>query len=437
MPASEKIILRVKVPFGRLLLYAAMRYFILIAFFPVALASQTVTVMPDRYLDDRRGFMAPTPVFTINKNDTSLFGAGQMPKFRLPKAKGQSGFVFMGCAYAPASYPLRRQGLVLVYFTHIGEPDMRAYVDRNFNGDYTDDGESRLDGNGQLTVAFADPAHPGVEMRMQYRMLSSVKHPADSILTGIFGNNLYYAGATLKAPALWLAAEQLWIKGCDIVIGRDSMCILFCDRNEDGCFTGTNDMIALLPYGSDSAYTTPSKGMRSLAPGMILGFNGKAYEINYDSTQCGAASIRARPDLLPPVDLSAGDPLPHLPVMFFSDDSSDIYTAMRPGTYLYIEFWGTWCGTCRMIIPTLKALNDTLGDRLTIVSLDVYDDRAKAKNFVSENEMRWVHAFSDATTEKLLFGNDQYPYGVLVDPQGRIVAFDVSPQQVAEIVSKQ
>jgi len=69
---------------------------------------------------------------------------------------------------------------------------------------------------------------------------------------------------------------------------------------------------------------------------------------------------------------------------------------------------------------------------LTIISLDAYDDRARA--FVKENQITWIQVFSNTQTENLLYAGDGFPFGILVDPNGNIVAFNVSPGLVAGMI---
>jgi thiol-disulfide isomerase/thioredoxin len=410
-----------------------MRHLLALILLPSLLTAQSVSVQPERFLADRKGGIAPSPVFTLDKGDTTLFGAGKQPEFVLPTSTGAHGFVFVACPFCPSGYV--KDERALIYFTNIGQPGIRAYVDRNFNYDFTDDGESiNADSMGHIAIDLVSAESPGKIIRIRYKLLSK-SMDVSKIPMEIFSGNQYYAGTKLIDKNSWFAVEYLWIRAQDLIIGNDSICVTLFDSNIDGCFTSTEDMLALNPYGTDSAYTTTYRGVRAIEPGLILGFNGHAYEIKCDTNICNSLTIVRRTDLVPPDDLSVGDQLPHFSIQFFDGDSTDIYTAMEPGKFTYIEFWGIWCGGCRLIIPDLREMNDTLSDRLTIISLDAYDNRERARAFVKENKMTWKQGYSNDKVEQLVYAGDGFPYGILVDPNGKIVAFDVSPESVAETVT--
>jgi thioredoxin 1 len=46
----------------------------------------------------------------------------------------------------------------------------------------------------------------------------------------------------------------------------------------------------------------------------------------------------------------------------------DVLGAEKP---VLVDFWAEWCGPCRMIAPALEELSDELGDRVTIVKLNI------------------------------------------------------------------
>ncbi len=53
-----------------------------------------------------------------------------------------------------------------------------------------------------------------------------------------------------------------------------------------------------------------------------------------------------------------------------------------------VDFSAEWCGPCQMLKPELKALARRLGDRLTIVTVDV--DNPKNQTFAESQGVRSV-----------------------------------------------
>lgn len=47
-------------------------------------------------------------------------------------------------------------------------------------------------------------------------------------------------------------------------------------------------------------------------------------------------------------------------------------------TPVLIDFYGTWCGPCQMLGPVLVQVKDSLGDRISIIKIDVDKNQAVA-----------------------------------------------------------
>jgi len=46
-----------------------------------------------------------------------------------------------------------------------------------------------------------------------------------------------------------------------------------------------------------------------------------------------------------------------------------------------IDFFATWCGPCQMLGPILKEVKDNLGDRISIIKIDVDKNQAAANHY--------------------------------------------------------
>jgi thioredoxin 1 len=50
-------------------------------------------------------------------------------------------------------------------------------------------------------------------------------------------------------------------------------------------------------------------------------------------------------------------------------------------TPVLVDFFATWCGPCQMLSPILKQVKDNIGDRITIVKIDVDKNQEIASKY--------------------------------------------------------
>lgn len=46
-----------------------------------------------------------------------------------------------------------------------------------------------------------------------------------------------------------------------------------------------------------------------------------------------------------------------------------------------VDFFATWCGPCKMLTPVLKEVKDSLGNRVTILKIDVDKNKELADQY--------------------------------------------------------
>jgi thioredoxin 1 len=56
----------------------------------------------------------------------------------------------------------------------------------------------------------------------------------------------------------------------------------------------------------------------------------------------------------------------------------DIIQSEKP---VLVDFFATWCGPCQTLGPILKEVKDSLGDRISIIKIDVDKNQALAGTY--------------------------------------------------------
>jgi len=61
-------------------------------------------------------------------------------------------------------------------------------------------------------------------------------------------------------------------------------------------------------------------------------------------------------------------------------------SSFRGNSVVILDFWATWCPPCRMSMPILQKLQDSLGSRgLVVLSIDQGEDPDIVRNFIKKN----------------------------------------------------
>ena len=98
------------------------------------------------------------------------------------------------------------------------------------------------------------------------------------------------------------------------------------------------------------------------------------------------------------------------------------------GKVVLIDYWTTWCGPCRMAVPTMKALYDKYHEKgLELIAYSCDDDLDDLKEYEEESPHPWHVASVVMSTESELtdystyYGIPGYPTFVLIDKAGKVL----------------
>ena len=64
-----------------------------------------------------------------------------------------------------------------------------------------------------------------------------------------------------------------------------------------------------------------------------------------------------------------------------SNDASFEADVLQSDIPVLVDFWATWCGPCKAMVPHLVKLSDELGDKMKIVKINVEQNATTATKY--------------------------------------------------------
>ncbi len=98
-------------------------------------------------------------------------------------------------------------------------------------------------------------------------------------------------------------------------------------------------------------------------------------------------------------------------------DGKDRKLSEFKGKVVVMDFWATWCGPCKMAMPGLQKLHESMKDKgVVVVGVNMADDAEAAKKFMTNKKYTYLG----------VYGGDEVAqaYGVGPIPQFFVVGID-------------
>jgi cytochrome c-type biogenesis protein len=159
--------------------------------------------------------------------------------------------------------------------------------------------------------------------------------------------------------------------------------------------TVNNSLIQPVAAKDDSS---AGKEARAIPPGVAAAFS--------------AAGLPLAREGLDPVDFT-------LPLL---EGGNQTLSALK-GQVVFLNFWATWCGPCRMEMPSMEAVYRRLKDQgFTILAVNLGEKAAQVSGFMKDNKLTFPVALDESGRTGGQYGAQAIPTTYILDRRGLIIS---------------
>jgi thiol-disulfide isomerase/thioredoxin len=91
------------------------------------------------------------------------------------------------------------------------------------------------------------------------------------------------------------------------------------------------------------------------------------------------------------------------------------------GRKIVLNFWASWCAPCRKEMPDLERVHRQYGDRVTVVGINIQEDRSSVERFLQEVSVSYTIALDPRGVAVRAYRVIAQPATFWIDEHGRIV----------------
>ncbi len=102
------------------------------------------------------------------------------------------------------------------------------------------------------------------------------------------------------------------------------------------------------------------------------------------------------------------------------------------GKVVVVDFWASWCGPCRMVMPHIQEIHEKYGKDVAVLAVDTWDTKAACLNFLKESPQYTMPVLLDPASDNQSasiatksYGVNGIPTTIIIDKDGIVRTYAV------------
>jgi thiol-disulfide isomerase/thioredoxin len=100
------------------------------------------------------------------------------------------------------------------------------------------------------------------------------------------------------------------------------------------------------------------------------------------------------------------------------------------GKIVFLNFWTTWCPTCRIEMPSMEKLHQKFKNQdFAMVTINLQESASQVKSFFKEYKLTFTALLDSDGEVGIQFRINAIPTTYILDKEGRIIAKAIGPRE--------
>jgi thiol-disulfide isomerase/thioredoxin len=146
-------------------------------------------------------------------------------------------------------------------------------------------------------------------------------------------------------------------------------------------------------------------------------------------------TVQMKMELLKKMEATkVGQPYADVDVVDFTTGNAVKLSDYVAGKIALVDFWASWCRPCRGEIPNIANIYKKYGDKIVVISLNVWDQPESQAEAIKELNMNWIQLTDPTKKATEAYGVNGIPQIILIGADGTILARDLREDAIEEAV---